>query len=165
MSSGAGRVGNYEERRTLRGPGWVRRPRLILATTRNAGRDSGAFASAGWEVWRLPAVGGRVSLEALLVRAAAEGFLQILAEAGPRLAGALLEADLVDEISLYLAPTVLGGRRVWPAVEAAAGRGDARFEHVAQRRVGEDLWLGLRRRGLVDRLTDGRKRRAASGER
>lgn len=153
-SSPAGRwLGNFREQPTPGGLRWVRRPRLILATGR--GGDVRAYERAGWEVWRLPGARGHLSLAALLARAAQEGFLQVLAEAGPTLTGALLRADLVDEISLYLAPTVLSGDRIWPPLGAPWGPAEVAFEHVGQRRLGKDLWLGLRRRGLLDHLARG----------
>ena len=134
----------------------MRRPRLIVAAARGVARRRRlAFLEAGWEVWELPGRGGHVSLPALLARAAEEGFLRIFAEAGPTLAGALLAADLVDELSLYVAPIVLGGRKVWPDEASLKHGGELRFEHVDQRRTGEDLRLGLRRRGLVERLVAG----------
>jgi diaminohydroxyphosphoribosylaminopyrimidine deaminase/5-amino-6-(5-phosphoribosylamino)uracil reductase len=35
---------------------------------------------------------------------------EILVESGPRLAGALLQAGLLDELIVYMAPTLLGDR-------------------------------------------------------
>jgi diaminohydroxyphosphoribosylaminopyrimidine deaminase/5-amino-6-(5-phosphoribosylamino)uracil reductase len=130
----------------------------VVATARESARRRGdAFRRAGWEIWEFPARGGHVPLSLLLARAAREGFLRVLAEAGPGLAGALLEADLVDEISLYLAPAVLGGEAVWPPATAPRrgtrrGRPERRFEYVDQRLLGEDLWVRLRRRGRIERL-------------
>jgi diaminohydroxyphosphoribosylaminopyrimidine deaminase/5-amino-6-(5-phosphoribosylamino)uracil reductase len=40
----------------------------------------------------------------------ADGVGSILLEGGPRLAGAFFDAEEVDEIRLFLAPIVLGGR-------------------------------------------------------
>jgi diaminohydroxyphosphoribosylaminopyrimidine deaminase/5-amino-6-(5-phosphoribosylamino)uracil reductase len=53
---------------------------------------------------------GRVDLHALLQHlAAAEQVNEVLLETGATLAGAMLDADLVDEMQLFLAPTLLGG--------------------------------------------------------
>ena len=51
---------------------------------------------------------GKLDPRAVLGQLAARGVNELQVEAGPRLCGALLEAGLVDELLLYLAPTVLG---------------------------------------------------------
>jgi diaminohydroxyphosphoribosylaminopyrimidine deaminase/5-amino-6-(5-phosphoribosylamino)uracil reductase len=56
----------------------------------------------------LPDVHGRVDLNAVLRDLAARGCNEVLVEAGSALNGALLQAGLVDELLLYLAPQLLG---------------------------------------------------------
>ena len=51
---------------------------------------------------------GRLSLEAALAWMGGAGLNEIWTEAGPTLAGALLDHGLVDELVLYLAPKLLG---------------------------------------------------------
>lgn len=58
---------------------------------------------------RVPAgVDGRVSLPQVLLRLGALQINEVWVEAGATLSGALLQAGLVDELMLYLAPTLLG---------------------------------------------------------
>ncbi|WP_432764951.1 bifunctional diaminohydroxyphosphoribosylaminopyrimidine deaminase/5-amino-6-(5-phosphoribosylamino)uracil reductase RibD [Halomonas elongata] len=66
---------------------------------------------AGAEVVVLPAEeGGRVDLEALLSYLAShEEANEVLLETGATLAGAMLDTGLVDEMQLFVAPTLLGG--------------------------------------------------------
>ncbi|MFP4262788.1 MAG: bifunctional diaminohydroxyphosphoribosylaminopyrimidine deaminase/5-amino-6-(5-phosphoribosylamino)uracil reductase RibD [Halomonas sp.] len=66
---------------------------------------------AGAEVLTLPAgADGRVDLDALLRHLAeAEQANEVLLETGATLAGAMLDAGLVDEMQLFVAPTLLGG--------------------------------------------------------
>lgn len=66
---------------------------------------------AGAEVLTLPAgVEGRVDLDALLRHLAeVEQANEVLLETGATLAGAMLDAGLVDEMQLFVAPTLLGG--------------------------------------------------------
>jgi len=47
----------------------------------------------------------------------AAGVASILLEGGPRLAGAFLDADQIDEIRLFLAPVILGGRTARDPIE------------------------------------------------
>ncbi|WP_416137686.1 bifunctional diaminohydroxyphosphoribosylaminopyrimidine deaminase/5-amino-6-(5-phosphoribosylamino)uracil reductase RibD [Halomonas sp. HK25] len=67
--------------------------------------------AAGAEVVALPADGnGRVDLHALLrYLADVEQANEVLLETGATLAGAMLDAGLVDEMQLFVAPTLLGG--------------------------------------------------------
>ena len=77
----------------------------------------------------------------------ASGIGSILLEGGPHLAGAFLDAGQIDEIRLFLAPMVLGGRTARDPLE---GQG---VEAIAQAvraltldcaRVGEDLLVSAR---------------------
>ncbi len=97
------------------------------------------LASRGVAVWRLPARGGRVALEALAARLAREGRHEVLLEGGATLGAALLVAGLVQRLVLYAAPIVLGGGLAWcegldRALEAAP-----RGRIVSHERSGDDL--------------------------
>jgi diaminohydroxyphosphoribosylaminopyrimidine deaminase/5-amino-6-(5-phosphoribosylamino)uracil reductase len=59
--------------------------------------------------WSLPLnSSGLIDLHALLVRLGEKGCNELLVEAGARLAGAFIQAGLVDEFYIYQAPTLLG---------------------------------------------------------
>jgi diaminohydroxyphosphoribosylaminopyrimidine deaminase/5-amino-6-(5-phosphoribosylamino)uracil reductase len=51
-----------------------------------------------------------IDLVALMEHLAARQCNEILVESGPRLAGALLQAGLLDELIIYMAPTLMGDR-------------------------------------------------------
>jgi diaminohydroxyphosphoribosylaminopyrimidine deaminase/5-amino-6-(5-phosphoribosylamino)uracil reductase len=57
---------------------------------------------------QLPGPDGRVDLGAMLALLGAQGVNELHVEAGAKLNGALLAAGLVDELVLYLAPSLLG---------------------------------------------------------
>ena len=99
-------------------------------------------APAGVERIALPAESGRhVDLPALLSELGRRGVNELHVEAGPHLAGALLERGLVDELLLYLAPCLIGdtGRGLFglPALESLADKPALRVVDV--RSVGKDL--------------------------
>jgi diaminohydroxyphosphoribosylaminopyrimidine deaminase/5-amino-6-(5-phosphoribosylamino)uracil reductase len=67
-----------------------------------------ALESAGAEVVMLPTGGDRVDLSAVLANLGSRNVNDVLAECGPTLAGALLEARLVDELVIYQAAHIMG---------------------------------------------------------
>ncbi len=89
----------------------------------------------------LPGRAGQVDLAAMLRDLAARGVNELHVEAGHRLNGALIGAGLVDELLLYLAPSLLGsggrGMAHWGPLERLTQQLALEFrEHVP---VGPDL--------------------------
>jgi diaminohydroxyphosphoribosylaminopyrimidine deaminase/5-amino-6-(5-phosphoribosylamino)uracil reductase len=58
----------------------------------------------------LPCGDRGLDLQVLMKYLAAQQYNEILVESGPRLAGALLQAGLLDELIVYMAPALLGDR-------------------------------------------------------
>lgn len=58
----------------------------------------------------LPSAEGGLSLQSLMAELAHRQCNEILVESGPRLAGSMLQAGLVDELIVYMAPVLLGER-------------------------------------------------------
>ena len=105
-----------------------------------------ALEKTGARVIVLPDANGRVDLNAVLRDLAARGCNEVLVEAGSALNGALLQAGLVDELLLYLAPQLLG--------DAARGMAQlGEFSRLEQRvnlkwhevrQIGNDLRITVR---------------------
>ena len=72
-----------------------------------AGERNAAWPEA-LAVLTLPDANGRVDLPALMRALAARGINELHVEAGAKLTGALLDAGLIDELLLYLAPALIG---------------------------------------------------------
>lgn len=66
------------------------------------------YIKAGAELLVLPAKGAHVDLAALMRSLADRECNEVLVEAGPVLNGALLQAGLIDELIVYMAPHLLG---------------------------------------------------------
>ncbi len=100
----------------------------------------------GVEVLALPNGRGKVDLAELMRELARRGINEVLAEGGARLNGALLEAGVVDELVVYLAPRLLGhrarGMADIPELRTLDKGWDLRFADVRQ--VGADLRLLVR---------------------
>ncbi|MDR5899574.1 bifunctional diaminohydroxyphosphoribosylaminopyrimidine deaminase/5-amino-6-(5-phosphoribosylamino)uracil reductase RibD [Halomonas vilamensis] len=84
---------------------------LIITTPAHAPVKRAKLEQAGADVQELPAAeGGRIDLPQLLHWLAEnEQINELLVETGATLAGAMLAADVVDEMQLFVAPTLLGG--------------------------------------------------------
>ncbi len=81
---------------------------VIIYTAAPDAQKIAALERTGALVAVLPDANGRVDLNAALRDLAARGCNEVLVEAGSALNGALLQAGLVDELVLYLAPQLLG---------------------------------------------------------
>ncbi len=89
---------------------------------------------------------GMLDLEAVLQALAARGINEVHVEAGATLAGALLRAELVDEVLLYVAPILLGAdaRPLFDGLRIEDMAQRLRLQTVETRRLGDDLRLLLR---------------------
>jgi diaminohydroxyphosphoribosylaminopyrimidine deaminase / 5-amino-6-(5-phosphoribosylamino)uracil reductase len=97
-------------------------------------RDRGA------EVIRLPNSDGKVDLPALIQELGARQINELHVEAGFKLNGSLIREGCVDELLLYLAPSLLGDARGLfdlPALDALDGRKSLAFHEIKQ--IGPDL--------------------------
>ena len=88
---------------------------------------------------------GRIDLAALLAALGRREINELHVEAGPVLTGALLAADLVDELLVYHAPCIIGEQggalARLPGVEKLDQR--LHFTVLDQRRIGPDMRLRL----------------------
>jgi diaminohydroxyphosphoribosylaminopyrimidine deaminase/5-amino-6-(5-phosphoribosylamino)uracil reductase len=92
---------------------------------------------------------GRVDLACLLPALARAGITSILAEGGGEMAFSLAELKFIDELNLFMAPIIIGGKS---APGFIGGEGFATLEEALPftaplvRRVGGDLLLSAWRR-------------------
>ena len=121
---------------------------LVLAASNDTAKRE-ALARAGAEVVGVAGQDGHLDLEAVLALLAQREINEVLLESGPRLAGAMLAAGLIDELVVYMAPHVMGdsarGLFLLPGLEKMEDR--IGLEWVDVRRVGEDVRMTLVRGG------------------
>jgi diaminohydroxyphosphoribosylaminopyrimidine deaminase/5-amino-6-(5-phosphoribosylamino)uracil reductase len=94
----------------------------------------------------VPAVAGRPALAAVMADLASRGVNELHVEAGARISGALVDADLCDELLLYMAPTLLGdgpGIATLPLPTSLAAA--HRLQWIDCARLGADIRLRLRK--------------------
>jgi diaminohydroxyphosphoribosylaminopyrimidine deaminase/5-amino-6-(5-phosphoribosylamino)uracil reductase len=113
---------------------------LVFAAT-----DAPARSPDSARVERLPRAAGGLDLHAVIGRLTELEINELLVECGPRLAGAFILSHLVDELVLYMAPTLLGADAA--ALLQVSGLGAPgslpSFEFKDVRRIGGDLRLIL----------------------
>jgi diaminohydroxyphosphoribosylaminopyrimidine deaminase/5-amino-6-(5-phosphoribosylamino)uracil reductase len=168
LLTGAGTVLQDDPRLDVRLPGATRQPlRVVLdplletppqarilappgeTVVMTASADAvaaGRLAAAGARVENLPPSAGGLDLQALMGRLVELEVNELHVECGATLGGALVTAGLVDELVVYMAPTLLGdGARPLLGLGPLASMDDrVRLELVSVRRVGGDLRLVLR---------------------
>jgi diaminohydroxyphosphoribosylaminopyrimidine deaminase/5-amino-6-(5-phosphoribosylamino)uracil reductase len=123
---------------------------LVYGAVPNAEREA-ALRATGAEVAFFPErERGKVDLAAMLADLAARGVNELHVEAGHKLNASLLQAGLVDELLVYLAPKLIGLGREMAAfgpLETLADAMELEFREVEA--VGRDLRILARppRRG------------------
>lgn len=88
-----------------------------------------ALEQAGCRVWEIPAEEGGVDLPLLVRRVGEAGLDSILVEGGGETAASFLAAGLVDRVSFFVAPLLIGGRDAVPAI---GGLGADRVEDAVR---------------------------------
>ncbi|AUL99406.1 riboflavin biosynthesis protein RibD [Rhodocyclaceae bacterium] len=115
----------------------------LIATATNDATKAAALRQRGVELLYLPDRHGKVDLPALLYELGRRGLNEVHVEAGRGLNGALLRAGCVDELLIYLAPTLLGeaAQGLFRLPELSALEDAIRLRIVDLRLVGGDLRL------------------------
>ncbi|HTU88381.1 MAG TPA: bifunctional diaminohydroxyphosphoribosylaminopyrimidine deaminase/5-amino-6-(5-phosphoribosylamino)uracil reductase RibD [Solirubrobacteraceae bacterium] len=126
----------------------ARKVALTVVVSRAAPRAStDALATHGADVIVATGENETARVRSALDQLGAEGINSILLEGGPHLAGSFLDAGEVDEMRLFLAPMVLGGRTARDPLEGEgvdAIADAARALTLECERVGVDLLVSAR---------------------
>jgi diaminohydroxyphosphoribosylaminopyrimidine deaminase/5-amino-6-(5-phosphoribosylamino)uracil reductase len=141
---------------------WIRQPlRVLLDPMLTCRADAKLFLGTGALVFaapdapvrsqesarveRLPRAAGGLDLHAVIRRLTEFEINELLVECGPRLAGAFILSNLVDEFVLYIAPALLGADAAPLMHVSGLGPPGAlpTFEFKDVRRIGADLRLIL----------------------
>ena len=114
---------------------------LAAANHADYARRAQALQARGAEIIVLPNAAGKVALPDLMLELGRRGVNELHVEAGFKLNGSLLNEGLVDELLIYLAPSLLGdaahGMFHLPALKALSGRRTLNI--VDLRQIGPDI--------------------------
>jgi diaminohydroxyphosphoribosylaminopyrimidine deaminase/5-amino-6-(5-phosphoribosylamino)uracil reductase len=123
---------------------------VLLICSRAASRTHvQALESAGVDVCTVSGENESARVEAALDVLGDRDVQQLLVEGGPHLAGAFLDAGEVDELRVFVAPVIAGGRTAKPAVEGEGVEtiADAsRALHTTVERIEDDVLITARLR-------------------
>lgn len=128
-----------DSRKIFRSPG-----RTIIAVPEGlASRLNEYTEIPGVEVWEFPGesrIKG-INLTSLFERTAAEGIGEILCEAGSDLSTRLLRDELINSISIFTAPVILGEEGKPALLQLGIGNIEnaVKFKNVSSRRSGSDF--------------------------
>jgi diaminohydroxyphosphoribosylaminopyrimidine deaminase/5-amino-6-(5-phosphoribosylamino)uracil reductase len=113
--------------------------RVMIATVAGSA-SSELFSKAGITVNEYESTDGKVPLKELLADLANQEINDVMVEAGPGLAGALLGEKLVDELVIYMAPHIMGdtarGLFTLPGLDSMRDRLAVRIDDI--RAIGND---------------------------
>jgi diaminohydroxyphosphoribosylaminopyrimidine deaminase/5-amino-6-(5-phosphoribosylamino)uracil reductase len=114
---------------------------VLLICGDEARLRAGPLEATGAQIVTLPVENDRLDLHEVLRLLAAEEVNEVLLESGAVLAGAMLEAGLIDELIVYLAPHIMGnsarGLLHLPELLQMSDRIPLTFKEIRQ--VGEDI--------------------------
>jgi diaminohydroxyphosphoribosylaminopyrimidine deaminase / 5-amino-6-(5-phosphoribosylamino)uracil reductase len=122
-------------------------PVILIASRAAARRRVQALESCGVEVIVASGENESARVQAALDELGARDVQQLLVEGGPHLAGAFLDAGEVDELRVFIAPVIAGGRQAKPAIEgegAATIAAAAHSLHTTVERIEDDVLMTAR---------------------
>ena len=118
-------------------------PILIFTYTENPDKEY-ALSQKGVQIVKLAKKGHHLDLKEVWQVLVEHGFNEVHVEAGARLNGALLEAGLIDEVLVYMAPKIMGpGQEMFASATLSSLEDIYYFEWIEQTRIGDDLRLRL----------------------
>ena len=123
---------------------------LIVAVSRAAPRAAiDALETHGADIVMATGEHEPARVRSALQQLGTKGISSILLEGGPRLAGAFLDAGEIDEIRLFLAPSILGGRTARDPLEGKGAETIADAVHALSmqcEQIGRDVLITARTR-------------------
>lgn len=121
---------------------------VTVVVSRAAQRaDIDALAAHGVDVIVATGENEPARVRSALDQLGQDGITSILLEGGPKLAGAFLDAGEIDEVRLFIAPLVMGGRAARDPIESEGVEAVAdavRSRTLGCERIGEDLLVSAR---------------------
>ena len=118
---------------------------VLLALGENvSAAQKKAYTKLGADILELPSQRGLLDLEKLLIALGQKEITSILVEGGATLLGSLCDRNLVDKVTVFIAPIIIGGEKARTAV---GGKGidkvvnSLKLERVKTKRSDSDMMI------------------------
>ncbi len=100
------------------------------------------LSKAGAEIYYLPEKNNRVDLRSAAIILGERGLNSVLVEGGATLASAFIQEKLIDGLSLFIAPTIMGqGISLFKEIVVPSLDKLIRFRVLNMSRTGRDIWI------------------------
>ena len=115
----------------------------IVATTRQANvRKKASLINKGVQILMCRQRNGRVDLCVLFAQLKSMGINQLLIEGGPTIIGSALKHNLIDQMHLYIAPTMMGDEQALSSVTGLSPRSinsAHQLKIIKQQKIDKDI--------------------------
>lgn len=117
---------------------------LVYLSNKADAQKVAEYQQAGIKLWPAPMLENAINLKAVLAHLASLQCNEVMVEAGATLTGAFLQQGLLDELVMYVAPTLLGNLAKPQLVLPLHKMSDQQRLNIKDcRQVGDDLCLTL----------------------
>ena len=121
---------------------------MLVTSTKSPERGLKTLESKGVEILRIPAKGDGADLKKMLLALGKMNVLNLLVEGGSETHGAFVDSGLFDEVRLFMAPIIIGGRAAKPfigglGISSIKSAWKMNIKNVA--RTGGDIYITARR--------------------
>ena len=124
---------------------WDQPRQVFIYAAQSTPAKQAALEAKGAQVILLSGLGGKVDLAAMLSDLARREVNEVHVEAGHKLNGSLVQAGLIDEFLVYIAPKLIGpGRGLAQLPELADLTGAVQLDFRTVERIGSDLRITAR---------------------
>ncbi len=124
---------------------WDTPRKLVIYYAEHDSPKEEALKQQGAELVYLPGAGHKVDLHAMVQDMGQRSYNEVHIEAGHKLNGSLLSAGLVDELLVYIAPTLLGPGQPMAAMPVLQQLDKKQaWQFISHDRIGADLRILLR---------------------
>jgi diaminohydroxyphosphoribosylaminopyrimidine deaminase/5-amino-6-(5-phosphoribosylamino)uracil reductase len=132
---------------------------VLVTTQDNLAQARERYERRGVEVIAVAAHDGKIELNRLMLEFGHRGWCRVLIEGGATLGGSALSAGIVDRVTFFIAPKIIGaGLSAIEGMKSHAVRDALALEDLSARPVGDDWLLEgrvIRKKPGVPRLRSG----------
>ena len=117
---------------------------IVACTTMASDSDCHRLEQKGAEIWGIEGNSKSIDLHVLSARLGHEGLLSVLVEGGALVHQSFLTEGLVDDVLVYIAPTILGGSEALSWISEQMCLSQKMSFSAPPKQIGDDILINLR---------------------